>query len=235
MRVLIVEDNDSVSGTVSLALKKNGIISDIANLGQDCLDVVSLYDYDLMILDLVLPDVSGLEILKKVRNMKRDIPVLILSGLDGHKDKVEGLISGADDYLTKPFNIEELVARVKAIIRRSQGHSKSIITIADMVIDIESHFVSIKGNPLILTNKEQTILEVLALRKGSLITKERLLDHLYNGMDEPDAKIIDVFICKLRKKIIDASGGNNYIETLWGRGYALKDPALIEKEKMVSG
>jgi two-component system cell cycle response regulator CtrA len=152
-------------------------------------------------------------------------PILILSGLNGIEDKVKGLGFGADDYLTKPFHKDELIARIQAIVRRSQGHAESIITTGDLVVNLDQKTVTVSGARVHLTGKEYQMLELLSLRKGSTLTKEMFLNHLYGGMDEPELKIIDVFICKLRKKLANASEGKNYIETIWGRGYVLHDGA----------
>jgi two-component system cell cycle response regulator CtrA len=227
MRVLIIEDNNSTAQTIELALAKEGIICDRAELGEDGLGVSKLYKHDLMILDLMLPDISGYDVLKRLRESKRDVPVLILSGLGASEEKVKGLGFGADDYLTKPFNMSELVARVKAIIRRSHGHPDSVIEIGDLSINLDLHNTKIGAQIVHLTTKEQALLELLALRRGQIVTKEQFLTHLYNGIDEPELKIIDVFVCKMRKKIEEASGGINYIETIWGRGYSLKHPDEI--------
>lgn len=235
MRVLVIEDNHSTAQTIELALAKQGIICDISDLGQDGLEISNLYDYDLIVLDLMLPDTNGLEVLRELRNNKKKVPVLILSGLGSAEDKIKGLGFGADDYLTKPFNIDELIARVRAIVRRSKGHSDSIIEINDLVINLDTHVTKVGGAVVHLTYKEQAVLELLALRKGVAVAKEQFLNHLYNGVDEPEFKIIDVFVCKMRKKLYDASGGINYIETVWGRGYALKHPNEIpENQKRVA-
>lgn len=227
MRVLIIEDNHSTAQTIELALAKQGIICDISDLGEDGFEISKLYDYDLVILDVMLPDTSGLDILKKMRATKKQVPVLILSGLGTSEDKIKGLGIGADDYLSKPFNTEELIARVKAIIRRSKGHSESVIEVGELKVNVDSHTTILEGKPLHLTTKEQSIIELMALRKGQAVSKDQFLTHLYNGLDEPELKIIDVFVCKLRKKIFEASNGVNYVETIWGRGYALKHPDEI--------
>jgi two-component system cell cycle response regulator CtrA len=168
---------------------------------------------------------SGYEVLRKLRVAKVKTPILILSGMASIEDKVKGLGFGADDYLTKPFHKDELVARIHAIVRRSQGHAESVIDIEGMVINLDQKVVEIAGTRVPLTSKEYQMLELLALRKGTTITKEMFLNHLYGGMDEPELKIIDVFICKLRRKLANASGGKNYIETIWGRGYVLREGA----------
>jgi two-component system, cell cycle response regulator CtrA len=235
MRVLIIEDNHSTAQTVELALAKEGIICDRSDLGEDGIEVSKIYDYDLIILDIMLPDVNGYEVLKRMRKVKADVPILILSGLGDYEQKIKGLGFGADDYLTKPFHVGELIARVKTIIRRSRGHPNSIITIVDLQINLDTHTATVKNKALHLTTKEQLILELMALKKGQVITKEQFLTHLYNGIDEPEAKIIDVFVCKMRKKLCNASNGVNYVETIWGRGYALKHPnELPENQKQLT-
>ncbi|RYY17952.1 MAG: response regulator transcription factor, partial [Alphaproteobacteria bacterium] len=182
-----------------------------------------LYDYDIILLDLNLPDMSGCEVLRSLRLAKVKTPILILSGMASIEDKVKGLGFGADDYLTKPFHKDELVARIQAIVRRSQGHAEAVVTVDDLTINIDKKFVKVAGTSINLTTKEYQMLELLALRKGTAITKEMFLNQLYGGMDEPELKIIDVFICKLRKKLANASQGKNYIETIWGRGYVLRE------------
>jgi two-component system cell cycle response regulator CtrA len=156
-------------------------------------------------------------------------PILILSGMAGIEDKVRGLGFGADDYMTKPFHKDELVARIHAIVRRSKGHAQSVITTGDLVVNLDAKTVEVGGQRVHLTGKEYQMLELLSLRKGTTLTKEMFLNHLYGGMDEPELKIIDVFICKLRKKLDAASGGQNYIETVWGRGYVLREPEEIRE------
>lgn len=224
MRVLLVEDDSSTAKTVELALRAEGFVVDTTDMGEDGIEIGRLYDYDIIILDLMLPDMDGYEVLRRLRASHISTPILILSGLNEISDKVKGLGFGADDYLTKPFNKNELTARVQAIIRRSKGHAESIVRTGRMVVNLQAHTVEIDGKPLRLTGKEYAILELLSLRKGATLTKEMFLNHLYGGMDEPELKIIDVFVCKLRKKISDALDGDNYIETVWGRGYVLRDP-----------
>jgi len=225
MRVLLVEDDPAMAKSLELMLKSASMVVDKTDLGEDGLEIGKLYDYDIIILDLMLPDMDGLEVLRRLRDSRVKTPVLILSGQTQSEMKVKGLGSGADDYLTKPFNKEELMARIQAIVRRSQGHSQSIITTGKLAVNLDSSMVEVDGKPVHLTGKEYGILELLSLRKGTTLTKEMFLNHLYGGMDEPELKIIDVFICKLRKKLSDATGGSNYIETVWGRGYVLRDPA----------
>ncbi len=223
MRVLLVEDDSSIAKLVELTLRAEGFVVDTTDLGEDGLEIGKLYDYDIIILDLMLPDMDGYEVLRRLRAAHILTPILILSGLNEISDKVKGLGFGADDYLTKPFNKSELVARVQAIIRRSKGHAESIIRTGRMIVNLQTRTVEIDNRPIRLMGKEYAILELLSLRKGSTLTKEMFLNHLYGGIDEPELKIIDVFICKLRKKLSNVLDGINYIETVWGRGYVLRD------------
>lgn len=230
MRVLLVEDDTSTAKSIELMLKSEGYIVDTTDLGEDGLEIGKIYDYDIIILDLMLPDMDGYDVLKALRDSKVETPILILSGLTELDNKIKGLGYGADDYLTKPFDKRELIARIQAIVRRSQGHSQSIIETGKVKVNLDTRTVEVAGSPLHLTGKEYGIIELLSLRKGTTLTKEMFLNHLYGGMDEPEVKIIDVFICKLRKKIQDAADGDNYIETVWGRGYVLRDPQAAEGE-----
>ena len=233
MRVLLVEDDAAVSQSVELMLKSERFVTYTTDLGEEGIDLGKLYDYDIILLDLTLPDMSGYDVLRSLRLAKIKTPILILSGLSTIEDKVKGLGFGADDYLTKPFHRDELVARIHAIVRRSQGHAESVINIEGMIINLDQKVAEIAGTRVPLTGKEYQMLELLALRKGTTITKEMFLNHLYGGMDEPELKIIDVFICKLRRKLANASGGKNYIETIWGRGYVLREGAQ-ERRAMAS-
>jgi two-component system cell cycle response regulator CtrA len=224
MRLLLVEDDSATAKSIELTLKASGFVCDSTDLGEDGIEIGKLYDYDLIILDLMLPDMDGYDVLKRLRAANVATPILILSGLSEIDDKIKALGFGADDYLTKPFNKQELLARIQAIVRRSKGHAESIIRTGRISINLDAHTVEVDGKAIHLTGKEYAILELLSLRKGSTLTKEMFLNHLYGGMDEPELKIIDVFICKLRKKLCDSLGGENYIETVWGRGYLLRDP-----------
>ena len=225
MRVLLIEDDVSIAASIELMLRSESFNTYTTDLGEEGIDLGKLYDYDIILLDLTLPDISGYEVLRSLRAAKIKTPILILSGMAGIEDKVKGLGFGADDYLTKPFHKDELVARIQAIVRRSKGHAQSVITTGDLAVNLDEKTAIIAGHHVHLTGKEYGMLELLALRKGSTITKEMILSHLYGGMDEPEIKIIDVFICKLRKKLANASGGKNYIETVWGRGYMLREGA----------
>ena len=224
MRVLLVEDKPATTKSIEMMLKSAAMVVDSTDLGEDGLEIAKLYDYDIIILDLRLPDIDGMEVLRRMRDARVETPVLILSGLAESERKVKGLGTGADDYLTKPFEKNELIARIQAIVRRSKGHSQSLIGTGKLVVDLDARTVEVEGKSVHLTGKEYGILKLLSLRKGTTLTKEMFLNHLYGGMDEPELKIIDVFICKLRKKLVAATGGDHYIETVWGRGYVLRDP-----------
>jgi two-component system cell cycle response regulator CtrA len=229
MRVLIVEDDRTTAQSIELMLKSESFKVYTTDLGEEGIDLGKLYDYDIILLDINLPDMSGYEVLRTLRVAKVKTPVLILSGLAALDDKVKGLGFGADDYLTKPFHKDELVARIHAIVRRSKGHAQSVITTGDLAVNLDQKMVEVAGNRVHLTGKEYQMLELLSLRKGTALTKEMFLNHLYGGRDEPELKIIDVFICKLRKKLADAGLNRDYIETVWGRGYVLREPSEDER------
>ena len=224
MRVLLIEDEPTTAKSIELMLGTEGFNVYTTDLGEEGLDLGKLYDYDIILLDLNLPDMHGYDVLKKLRTAKVSTPVLILSGIGEMDSKVRALGFGADDYVTKPFHRDELVARIHAIVRRSKGHSQSVIRTGKLAVNLDAKTVEVDGARVHLTGKEYAMLELLSLRKGTTLTKEMFLNHLYGGMDEPELKIIDVFICKLRKKLSLACGGANYIETVWGRGYVLRDP-----------
>ena len=224
MRVLLVEDDTATAQSIEMMLRSESYVCDTTDMGEDGLEIGKLYDYDIIVLDLMLPDIDGYEVLRRLRAARVQTPILILSGLTGLDDKIKGLGVGADDYLTKPFDKRELIARIQAIVRRSKGHPDSIIRTGKLKVNLDARTVEVDDQPLHLTGKEYGILELLSLRKGATLTKEMFLSHLYGGMDEPGLKIIDVFVCKLRKKLSAATGGDNYIETVWGRGYLLRDP-----------
>ncbi|CUH62486.1 Cell cycle response regulator CtrA [Thalassovita gelatinovora] len=224
MRILLVEDDPTTSKSIELMLTHANLNVYTTDLGEEGIDLAKLYDYDLILLDLGLPDMNGHEVLRQLRLARVETPILILSGTDDTDSKIKGFGFGADDYLTKPFHRDELVARIHAIIRRSKGHAQSVIRTGEVNVNLDAKTVDVGGKTVHLTGKEYQMLELLSLRKGTTLTKEMFLNHLYGGMDEPELKIIDVFICKLRKKLSTATGGDNYIETVWGRGYVLRDP-----------
>jgi two-component system, cell cycle response regulator CtrA len=224
MRVLLVEDDLTAARGVSLMLKSSGAVVDHTDTGEEGLELARHYEYDIILLDIMLPDIEGYEVVRRLRLARNDTPVLILSGLARPQAKVKGLGMGADDYITKPFDRAELLARMQAIVRRCKGFSQPALCVGPLQLNLDSREVTVDGKPVHLTGKEYAILELLVLRKGMVLTKEAFLNHLYGGMDEPEMKIIDVFICKLRKKLMQA-GADNMIGTVWGRGYMVREPS----------
>ena len=224
MRVLLIEDDSATAQSIELMLKSEGFNVYTTDLGEEGVDLGKIYDYDLILLDLNLPDMSGFDVLRQLRVGKINTPIMILSGTAEIETKVKSFGGGADDYMTKPFHKDELVARIHAVVRRSKGHAQSVIKTGDITVNLDAKTVEVNGSRVHLTGKEYQMLELLSLRKGTTLTKEMFLNHLYGGMDEPELKIIDVFICKLRKKLAAATQGKHYIETVWGRGYVLRDP-----------
>ena len=224
MRVLLIEDDSATAKSIELMLKAEGFSLSATDLGEEGVDLGKIYDYDLILLDLSLPDMSGLDVLRHLRAARINTPIMILSGSTEIDTKVKTFGGGADDYLTKPFHKDEMIARIHAVVRRSQGHAQSVIITGDIRVNLDAKTTEVNGARVQLTGKEYQMLELLSLRKGATITKEMFLNHLYGGLDEPELKIIDVFICKIRKKLREATGGHDYIETVWGRGYVLRDP-----------
>ncbi len=231
MRVLLAEDDLTTARGVSLMLKAANAMVDVIDTGEEALKMVCHYDYDVVVLDLMLPDMEGYEVIRRMRAARRDTPVLILSGLSRPQTRVKGFAAGADDFITKPFDKAELVARIQAIVRRSKGYSQPGLQVGPLHLNLDSREVSVDGQPVHLTGKEYSILELLTLRRGMVLTKEAFLNHLYGGMDEPEMKIIDVFICKLRKKLAQAGAGN-LIGTVWGRGYVMREPVEATKTRL---
>ncbi|MDE2580988.1 MAG: response regulator transcription factor [Rhodospirillales bacterium] len=224
MRVLLVEDDPIAARGIAMVLKSGSAVVDHADTGEEALELLRHYDYDLAVLDLMLPDIEGFEVMRRMRLSRNHTPVLVLSGLARPEMKVKALGMGADDFLTKPFDRAELLARVQAVVRRSKGFSQPMLRLGPVELSLDRREVAVHGQPVHLTGKEYAILELLVLRKGMVLTKEAFLNHLYGGMDEPEMKIIDVFVCKLRKKLALAGAGN-VIATVWGRGYTIREGA----------
>lgn len=225
MNILIVEDDYMIAKSISMALEDEGHHYHIANTAEDGMNAVRGGMYDAVILDINLPDGDGFQFAKTMRLGQIDTSVLVVSGRASVTDRVVALRSVADGYLTKPFDRQELIASLTAIVRRTNGHADSRIVTGPIIVDLAKHEVLIGKKRLNLTAKEYHILELLSLRKGSTLTKSHFINHLYGGIDEPESKIIDVFICKLRKKLSDMTSGENYIHTVWGQGYVLRDNA----------
>ena len=188
MRVLLIEDDSATAQSIELMLKSESFNVYTTDLGEEGIDLGKIYDYDIILLDLNLPDMSGFEVLRSLRVSKVKTPILILTGLAGIEDKVRGLGFGADDYMTKPFHKDELVARIHAIVRRSKGHAQSVIQTGDLIVNLDTKTVEVNSARVHLTGKEYQMLELLSLRKGTTLTKEMFLNHLYGGMDEPEAE-----------------------------------------------
>jgi two-component system, cell cycle response regulator CtrA len=224
VRTLLIEDDRAAARTTELLLTSAGFNVYVTDEGEEGVELAKLYDYDVILLDLNLPDMDGVEVLKTLRKAKIDTPIMILSGSVGIDSKMKTFAGGADDYVTKPFHKDELVARIHAVARRARGHAQSVIHTGELAVNIDARTVEMAGRPLHVTAREFQILELLSLRKGTTITKQMFMNHLYGGMDEPELKIIDVFICKLRRKMQMAAGGARHIETVWGGGYLLREP-----------
>ena len=234
MRVLLVEDDVTAARGISSVLKSAGFTVDHTDQGHEALDMVRRYDYDLILLDLMLQDADGYEVVRRMRAARLTTPVIVLSTLCRPQAKVRAFAVGADDFITKPFDHSELVARMQAILRRSKGYSEPTLRVGALQLNLDSREVSVNGTPVHLTGKEYAILELLVLRKGMVLTKDAFLNHLYGGLDEPEMKIIDVFVCKLRKKL-QAAGAGNLISTAWGRGYTLRDDTLAKPALATTG
>lgn len=233
MRILLIEDDADTARAIKEILRQSNYVVDTTSSGEEALEIIKIYldMYDLVILDLMLPDIRGSEVIRRLRASKINVPVLVLSGLNETSEKVNLLGFGADDYITKPYEKNELLARVSAIIRRAHGHAQEVIRVGKrLMLDLKNKVAMVDEEPLPLSNKEYAILELLAVRQGTTLTKEMFLNHLYGGLDEPELKIVDVFVCKLRKKLAQATNGEKYIETVWGRGYVLRNPEASQKD-----
>ena len=229
MHVLIVEDDPIVADVLGMTLEEAGHFKTTANTIETALSELKHNRIDAILLDLNLPDGDGTRLARLVRKNHILVPILVISGNSGIDEKITALGAGADGYLTKPFDRYELMANLDAIMRRTHGHGSAPISVSTLVVDLSHKYAKVGETRLELTAKEFRIIEFLALRKGAVLSKDAFLNHLYGGMDEPELKIIDVFICKLRKKLAQATGGESHIETVWGRGYVLRDPGLHDR------
>ena len=224
MRVLIVEDDNLSNRALAQLLRGNGVIVDHTECGEEALALTKHYDYDVVLADLTLPDMECYDLVRRMRASRIDTPVIVQAPQTRPQARIKAFGMGADDFVTKPCDHAELFARMQAIIRRSKGYSQPTLRCGPLLLNLDSREVLVSGTSVHLTGKEYSILELLVLRKGMVLTKEVFLNHLYGGIDEPEMKIIDVFICKLRKKLADA-GAPNVIGTVWGRGYMVRDAA----------
>jgi two-component system cell cycle response regulator CtrA len=222
MRVLLIENEPTAAEALALMLEADRCSADRTSFGEEGIALAKVYDYDIILLDLTLPDITGYDVLVMLRAANIHTPALVVSSIDDMASRIRALDLGADDYVTKPFDRDELMARIRAVVRRSKGHSQSVIRTGELAVNLDAKTVEADGVPLHVTRKEYEILELLSLRKGLPVSKEMFLNHLYGGLDEPDPRVIDVYVCALRKKLSTAAG-KEYISTLWGRGYRLTD------------
>jgi two-component system, cell cycle response regulator CtrA len=229
MRVLLIGQDAATAARVKMMLIGGNFFCDTTDLGDDRVKLSKLHEYDVILLDLRVPNINGYRVLRQLRRAHLRTPVLILSGLAELDPRIKDLGFDDDDFVSAPLDRGELIARIQAVVRRSKDHCESRIRTGKLVVNLGTRDVSVNDHSVHLTGKEYGILELLSLHKSTTLTKEMFLDHLYGGMDEPELKIIDVFVCKLRKKLAQATGGDHYIETVWGRGYRLRDPDLTKR------
>ena len=213
MRVLVIEDEPDLLSAPTQSLREDGYAVDAASEGRDGLFKAQSSDYDAIVLDLMLPGMEGWTLLRELRKTK-PVPVLILTARDALPDRVRGLDAGADDYLTKPFQLAELLARLRALIRRSAGTANPVISIGDIQIDTTAHTVTQAGQPVLLTPREYTLVEFLAMHKGKLVSRTAIYDHLFDEEDDSLSNLVDVHISNVRKKL-----GKDFIATRRGEGY----------------
>lgn len=217
MRVLVVEDEPRLLRNLAKALREEGYAVDTAEEGDNGLYLAQTYDYEAIVLDIMLPHLDGWQLLEQLRKTKHT-PVIMLTARDATRDRVRGLDTGADDYLVKPFDLSELLARLRALIRRSAGNSKSDLAIHDLVIDTRSRTVVKAGNPVVLTAREYAILEFLALHRGEVVSRTDLFDHLFDENEDSISNLLDVHIFSIRKKL-----GADLITTRRGQGYCIEE------------
>ncbi len=234
MRVLLIEEDLPTTRRLASALRANGCVIDESGTGEEGIELTRHYDYDIIVLGLMLPDIDGAEVVRRMRAARDDTPVLALSDVTQTQARIRAFSAGADDVMSKPADTAELLARLQAIVRRSKGYSQPALRVGGLVLNLDSREVSVDGQPVHVTGKEYAILELLVLRKGMVLTKEAFLNHLYGGLDEPEMKIIDVFICKLRKKLAQA-GADSLISTVWGRGYMLRGEPMVAPTAPLTG
>jgi len=222
MKILIVEDEKKVASFLKKGLEQEYYTVDVAHDGKAGLDLSLTEDYDLIILDIMLPLLDGITLLREIRNAKIDVPVLMLTAKDSTEDKVEGLDSGADDYLAKPFALEELLARVRALVRRKEKVKNLLLLANDLSLDTQTHKVKRGDKEIILTPKEYSILEYLLRNKNHVVSRMKLTEHVYEYQFDPDTNVIDVYINKLRNKI-DKDSDQPILHTIRGIGYMIKE------------
>jgi DNA-binding response OmpR family regulator len=223
MRVLLVEDSPHLQKSIGKALQKSGYVIDTSGDGENGLWLAESNDYDAIILDIMLPRLDGLTLLRRLRKKGRQTPILMLTARDTVGDRVEGLQTGADDYLIKPFALEELLARVQALCRRQYDSKTNQVVVAGLKINLTAHAATLDGQPLDLTAREYRLLEYLALRRGHIVTRSDIESHVYDESTDLMSNAVDSAVCTLRKKL-EAAGGPHLIHTKRGLGYVLKEP-----------
>ena len=226
MRILFIDDDTVFANALSEMLEEQNIQVDQTTFSKSGHELADIYDYEAILLDLGLPDTTSSDVLNELRKNGDETPVIVLSSQTEIETRLTCLNLGADDYLTKPVHSKELAAGLEALVRRANGHCKNMLEFGELMLDLHARQACVHGRQLDLTNKEYQMLELLCLRSGRVVSKETFLDHLYGGIDEPEMKIIDVFICKLRKKISREIQDAALIETVWGRGYRVNAEAV---------
>lgn len=235
MNILLIEDDPTTSLSIELMLKRANLDVASTDLGEAGIGLALSHQYDLILLDLGLPDMAGLEVIRRLRAAQVNTPILVLTGSDDEALMMESFDEGATDFLPKPFHAEGLIACVQAIARRTAGQARQVVRTGSLEVNLRGRTATVNGRALALTAREFQMLELLARRKGTTMTKEMFLDHLYAGGQEADAKIVDVLVCKLRRKLMDANGGESHIYTVWGRGYVLQDPVRVAEAQRLAG
>lgn len=221
MRILVIEDEKKIADFIRRGLKEEGYAVDIAYDGEQGHFLAKTSDYDLILLDLMLPKIDGLTLCKKLKKEKVSIPIIMLTAKDATKDKVTGLDSGADDYMTKPFVFEELLARIRAILRKKDESSATLLRVDDLILDLVTHKVTRKDKEISLTAKEYALLEYLMRNTGSVVTRTMISEHVWDANFDTFTNVIDVYINYLRNKV-DEGYEKKLIHTVRGRGYSLK-------------
>ena len=222
MRVLLAEDEEDLNFIITQKLRSEGYSVDSCYDGEEALDALAVVDYDAIILDIMMPKIDGLEVLRSFRQTGKTTPVLFLTAKDAVPDRVKGLDSGANDYLVKPFSFDELMARLRAIIRNSFGMTDNTITVADLNMDCAAHTVTRAGQEISLSAKEYALLEYLLQNKGIVLSREKIEDHIWDFDYEGGTNVVDVYIRYLRKKL-DDDYNNKLIHTVRGRGYVIRE------------
>ena len=226
MHILLAESNLPAALWASKTLRSSRTVVDSTDTGSGALHLLRQYEYDALLINFTLPDMDACELLRRLRRASIDVPVLVLFSLSNTTGRVKAFDNGADEVISMPIEGSELVARVQAVVRRANGYSHSILRIGALELNLTSRTLHVHGQPVHMTRQEFAILALLMERRDRIISKESFLSHLYGGLDEPDIKIIDVFICKVRRKLSNA-GADNVINTVWGCGYILRDSAFV--------